>query len=80
MEKQPRRKLDFDDKDLGIVAIVVLGVAGMLVMAGAQKDPSLAVTGAITAVAGLATGRKPARANGEPVVTTETNNESQGVS
>ena len=44
---------DYDDKIMAIVCILLLGVGSMFVF-----KESIAVTGAITAIAALATGKK----------------------
>lgn len=56
--KKTQRKWNVDDKDLAIVAIAVLGMAGMAALSFVLKDPTPAITSSITAVAALATGRK----------------------
>ena len=45
--------IDYDDKDLAIVSILLLGIGTMLVF-----DDSAIVMSAITAIAALATGKK----------------------
>ena len=45
---------NYDDKDLAIVAIAALGIIGGILVA----ETSVIITGAITAIAALATGRK----------------------
>ena len=45
---------DYDDKDLAIVAILALGIIGGILVA----ETSVVITGAITAIAALATGKK----------------------
>ena len=45
---------DVDDKDLAMVCISTLAIIGMIVI----QDAAAIVTGGITAIAALATGRK----------------------
>ena len=47
--------MDVDDRDLAIISIAVIVVACLAVMGAGAKEIAMA---AITAIAGLATGRK----------------------
>jgi len=47
--------IDFDDKDIGIVALMVVGIISLVVLGEQAKDIALAV---VSAIAGLVTGRR----------------------
>jgi len=48
------QKIDFDDKDIGIIALCVLAIASLAAMGVEAKDIVVAV---VSAIAGLVTGR-----------------------
>lgn len=49
------RRLDFDDKDLAMIAITVIAVVCLVLLGGNAKEIAMS---SITAIAGLATGRR----------------------
>jgi len=49
------QKFDLDDKDLAMISIAVIAIVCLAVMGAGAKEIAMA---AITAIAGLATGRK----------------------
>lgn len=53
----PRPKIDYDDKDLAIVAISVITIAGMIA-SSLGADITTIFTHALTALGSLAIGRK----------------------
>mgnify|MGYP006298665111 CR=1 FL=1 len=59
VSKQP--KFDLDDKDLAMAGIVILAICGGIILAWVGHDGAAigsVITGAITALGSLATGRK----------------------
>ena len=49
------KKFDLDDKDVAMIGIVILGIAGAIIT---QSDATAIVTAGIAALGSLATGRK----------------------
>ena len=68
MEKSGRevrarmKKLDFDDKDVGIIAVAVIAIVALLMMGAEGKDIAVA---AVSAIAGVVTGRKLEKGGGK---------------
>jgi len=52
------RRLDFDDKDLAMIVITLIAVVCLALLGGDAKEIAMA---SITAIAGLATGRRKLR-------------------
>ena len=50
--------IDFDDKDLGILAIALITLAALLAAAFGVESATV-VAASVSAIAGLAVGRKP---------------------
>jgi len=60
------KRIDLDDKDLAIIGLVIIFIASIIAMLIAPKDIASVIadkityvwTGVVTALSGLATGRK----------------------
>lgn len=48
-------KIDFDDKDIGIIALVVVAVFSLLVLGAEAREIAISV---VSAIAGIVTGRR----------------------